>query len=123
MLGEVDGLTTFEGVLRANLEAVGGADCCREDSDTVKGVCNLENGDCGTAEIGGVRLGRVMLTSMSRSCEQLGICSAIGTKAKHRGQTSGRWAVYRQFSIHAPLLILVRNRSTVAETNCSRTEG
>ena len=43
--GEVDGLMIFEGPLRAYLEAIGGVDCCWEDSDTLKGVCNLATGN------------------------------------------------------------------------------
>ena len=45
VLGEADVLMIFEGVLRANFEVVGGADCCSEDSDTVIGVCDLETGN------------------------------------------------------------------------------
>lgn len=88
MFGEVDDLTIFEGVLRATFGAIGDADCCREDSDTFEGVRNIETGNCGRAEVGGGRIGWVMLTSVSGSCEQasLCICSAGGTEGKEEGK-------------------------------------
>ena len=46
MLGEADGLTIFEGVLNAILEAVRVADCCgEEDSDTAKRFCEINTGN------------------------------------------------------------------------------
>ena len=86
MLGEVDGWMIFEGLLRANFEAVGDADCCREDSNPVKGFRNLENGNWGRAEVGGGRASWVMLTSMCGSCEQVCSCSAGETKGEEGGK-------------------------------------